>query len=422
VEDLLFLSHRIPYPPDKGEKIRAWHLLNHLAERYRVHLACLVDNPPDARHVPRLERICANVAWRPLDPMRGRLRSLAGLANGASLTRGYFRDRRLQRAIDRAVADYRPKRIFVFCSAMAPYVERHGSARRVLDMIDVDSEKWRHYAAASSGPSRLVYAREARTQLALERRAARQADRVLFVSDAEADLFRRLAPEVAARVTAVPNGVDVDYFDPRRRFPNPFGGTPAIVFIGTMDYRPNVDAVGWFAAEVMPILRPIAGRPSFWIVGANPGAAVRRLACADIRVTGRVEDVRPYLAHAAAVVAPLRIARGVQNKVLEAMAMAVPVIATPAARAGLGAGGGEIIEARAAPEFAAKIRDVLADRETAARLGWRARERVKSDFGWQASFAALDRALEPESAGFGVPLSDNRAAVAQSGRPVIAAR
>jgi sugar transferase (PEP-CTERM/EpsH1 system associated) len=397
VDDLLFLSHRIPYPPDKGEKIRGWHFVQHLAGRYRVHLACLVDNPEDARHAPRLEQLCATVVWRPLVPVRARLRSLAGLAGGAPLTRGYFRDRHLQRAIDRLVAEFQPARALVFCSAMAPYVEHHRFPRCILDMGDVDSEKWRHYATATSGPLRILYAREARTMLALERRAARLADRTLFVSEAEADLFRRLAPEVAARVDHVGNGVDVGHFDPGERFSNPFAGTPAIVFLGTMDYRPNVDAVGWFASAVMPLLRSDSGRPAFWIVGANPSAAVRRLAQDDIRVTGRVDDVRPYLAHAAAVVAPLRIARGVQNKVLEAMAMAAPVILTPQARQGLGPGGrDELIEASTAPEFAERIRNVLRDPAAAKRCGARARERVRKDFGWPSSFAALDLALEPD--------------------------
>jgi polysaccharide biosynthesis protein PslH len=283
---------------------------------------------------------------------------------------------------------------------MMSYLERHRFARCIIDMVDVDSEKWRHYAMATSGLSRLVYAREARTLLALERRAARLADRVVFVSGAEADLFRRLAPEVASRVAHVDNGIDCRHFDPLPGFPDPFDETSAIVFAGTMDYRPNVDAVEWFASRVMPLLRSDAGRASFWIVGANPSAAVRRLARDDIRVTGRVDDVRPYLAHAAAFVAPMRIARGVQNKVLEAMAMAAPVIATPQAIEGLEACAGEIIEARSAQVFAEKIRGVLLDRAAARERSRRGRERVRRDFGWQSSFDALDRELEPDRAAF----------------------
>jgi len=394
MDDLLFLSHRIPYPPDKGDKIRAWHFLRHLATRYRVHLACFVDDPEDAQFVPKLQEICASVCWRPLVPLRAKLRSLPGILSGAPLTRGYFRDRCLKKAIDRIVVQHRPQRFFVFSSAMAPYVERHHAARQVIDMVDVDSEKWRHYAKGTSGLPRIVYAREARTLLALERRAATSADSILFVSRPEADLFRRLAPEAASRIFGINNGVDSVYFDPARRFANPFAGTPAIAFVGTMNYRPNIDAVVWFVHEVMPGLRHLADRPSFWIVGSNPGAAVQRLACADIHVTGRVEDVRPYLAHAAAVVAPLRIACGIQNKVLEAMAMAAPVIVTPQAREGLEAcGDDELIEANTAQAFADVIRRLLI--EGGAAIGGRARERVRRDFSWESSFEALDAQLEP---------------------------
>jgi sugar transferase (PEP-CTERM/EpsH1 system associated) len=394
MDDLLFLSHRIPYPPDKGDKIRAWHFLRHLATRYRVHLACFVDDPGDARYVPKLEEICASVCWRPLVPLRAKLRSLPCILSGDPLTRGYFRDRRLKKAIDRIVVQHRPERFFIFSSAMAPYVERHRAARRVIDMVDVDSEKWRHYAEDTSGLSRTVYAREARTLLALERRAARSADSILFVSRPEADLFRRIAPEAAPRTHHINNGVDTAYFDPAHRFQNPFAGAPAIVFVGAMNYRPNIDAVLWFVREVMPGLRHLAERPSFWIVGSNPSAVVQRLSGGDIHVTGRVEDVRPYLAHAAAVVAPLRIARGIQNKVLEAMAMASPVIVTPQAREGLEAcGDDELIEANTAEAFSSAIRRLLVGGEAA--IGGRARERVRRDFSWQSSFEALDAQLEP---------------------------
>jgi sugar transferase (PEP-CTERM/EpsH1 system associated) len=290
MDDLLFLCHRIPYPPDKGDKIRAWHFLSHLAKHHRVHLACFIDDPLDLKFVPKLEEICASVAWQPLIPLRAKLRSLPGILSGAPLTRGYFRDRRLKKAIDHIVAEHRPERFFVFSSAMAPYVEQHRATRYVIDMVDVDSEKWRHYADNASGLSRAVYAREARTLLALERRAAHSADSVLFVSEPEAGLFRRLAPEAAPRTCHVESGVDTAYFDPAQGFANPFAGAKAIVFVGAMGYRPNIDAVAWFVGEVMPGLRGLADRLSFWIVGSNPTAAVQRLASAGPGwVAGKVE-------------------------------------------------------------------------------------------------------------------------------------
>lgn len=395
LEDLLFLSHRIPYPPDKGEKIRAWHFLCHLAQRYRVHLAFLVDDRADEKHVAVLEKLCASVCWQRLVPIRAKMRSLAGLLTGAPLTRGYFYDQGLRRKIERIVSRHRPSRYFLFCSSMTPYLEGLPPARTVVDMVDVDSEKWRHYGEAASGLARLVYRREAKTLLALERCAAASAASVLFVSRAEADLFRRLAPEVGDRISHINNGVDTDYFDPGLPFANPFSGERAVVFVGAMNYRPNIDAVVWFASEVMPILRGSANRLSFWIVGGHPTPTVRSLSTVDVRVTGRVEDVRPYLAHAAAVVAPLRIARGIQNKVLEGMAMAAPVILTPQAREGIEACDSELIEAEGAEAFAAAVGHVLAG--GAEEIGRRARTRALNDFGWAASLAALDAQLEPEA-------------------------
>jgi len=395
MEDLLFLSHRIPYPPDKGDKIRAWHFLRHLATRYRVHLAFLIDDPADVAFVPRLQEICASVAWQRLDPLRAKLRSMPGLLRGSPLTRGYFHDRRLARTIDGIVAHYRPTRFFVFSSAMAPYVEHHRSRRRVIDMVDVDSEKWRHYAEMRRGLSRFVYAREAETLLAMERRAAASADSVVFVSRAEAELFRRLAPEVADRVHAVGNGVDAAHFDPDRSYPDPYAGRRTIAFVGAMNYWPNVDAVVWFATEVMPILRARSLRTEFCIVGSHPSRAVRRLAGPDIGIAGKVDDVRPYLAHAALVVAPLRVARGIQNKVLEAMAMARPVVATQQALGGLDTcTADEVVTARTPTEFADAIERLLG---AGSAIGRRARTRILDDFCWETSIAEIELQIAPDA-------------------------
>lgn len=383
MEHLLFLCHRIPYPPDKGDKIRSWHILRQLARRYHVHLGCLRDAAEDERHVGFLRTICASVNCQPLNPRLAKLRSIACFASGEALTIGYFRNERLQRWVAETLRSHRPSRIFVFCSAMAPYVLDSTADQRILDMVDVDSEKWRQYAAHARWPMRAIYAREQRLLLALERKAAAAFDKTLLVSPAEAALFASLAPEAAARLAVLRNGVDADYFNPEHRYPNPYAGrAPRLVFTGAMDYRPNIDAVAWFSNQVMPHLR--RSRPSleFWIVGANPTAAVRGLAgLPGIHVTGRVEDVRPYLAHADAMVAPLTIARGVQNKVLEAMAMARPVVATPEACAGIDAvPEEEILTARAPDEFAAAVDCILLGEKRG--LGCRARGRVLRDYQW----------------------------------------
>jgi sugar transferase (PEP-CTERM/EpsH1 system associated) len=389
MEPLLFLSQRIPYPPEKGEKIRAWRILQHFAGRFEVHLGCLHDDPDDARHIAFLQGVCADVFCPPLVPWRAKLRSLARVARGEPLTLGYFENGALRRWVEATLRARRPSRIFVFSSAMASYVRDCRGATRVLDMVDVDSDKWRQYAATRPWPLSAIYRREHRTLLAFERSVAREFDATLLVSQAETALFRSLAPEAASRVHTMTNGIDGGFFDPERAYDNPYPRrVPIVVFTGAMDYWPNVQAVTWFASDIMPALRQRRADLEFFIVGINPAPAVRRLASLPgVTVTGRVADVRPYLSHANVVVAPLRIARGVQNKVLEAMAMAKPVIATPEACQGIAATPGrELLVAATAADFAARVAAVLGGE--GATLGQRARERILRDYQW--NFDMLD--------------------------------
>jgi sugar transferase (PEP-CTERM/EpsH1 system associated) len=339
MKELLFLAHRIPYPPDKGDKIRSYHLLRHLAARYKVHLGAFIDDPLDWRHVASVREMCGETRFEALSPARAKVGSLAALATGEPLTLRYFRNAALARWVRDLLASCRIERMLIFSSAMAQYVEGTpgDGVRRVLDFVDLDSDKWRQYGERSRGPLRWLYRREAETLFAAERRYAATFDASLFVSEAEARLFSGQAPEAAGRVSVVENGVDTEYFSPEGAYPDPFpADEAALVFTGAMDYWANVDAVVWFASEVFPRVRSSVPGARFYIVGARPARAVRDLAqIQGVKVTGTVPDTRPYLAHARAAVAPLRLARGVQNKVLEAMAMARPVVASPQAVSGI---------------------------------------------------------------------------------------
>ena len=339
MHDLLLLTHRIPFPPNKGDKVRSFHLLRHLAQHYRVWLGTFVDDPDDWRQVGEVRRFCADVYCAPLNPRRARLWSLRGLATGEPLTLPYYRHAGLQTWVNRVVADQRIERALAFSSAMAQYLRNHAALRRVMDFVDVDSAKWAQYADGKPWPLNWIYRRESERLLSFERTVAREFAASVFVTAEEAALFRRLAPDVPVeRVIAVANGVDTDYFNPDREYPNPYpAGERVLVFTGAMDYWANVDAVDWFARTVFPDIYRAAPDIRFYIVGARPTAAVQQLAILPgVTVTGTVPDVRPYLAHAEFSVAPLRIARGVQNKVLEAMAMGKPVLATSAAMEGIG--------------------------------------------------------------------------------------
>ncbi len=326
--DLLFLTQRLPYPPIKGEKIRPLQILKYLVRRYDVHLGCLTDDVSDAQHVDTIRSMCRGIHVAPLNRKVAKLTCLRGLLTGEPLSTSFFRDRGLMRWVRDVIETVRPSVIFVNSGNMASYVlDLPKRETRICDLADVDSEKWRAYADTTTGPMRLVYRREWRKVGALERRIVDEFDVASFVSEAEASLFTRLIPDCAAGIRGVSSGVDHRYFDPALAHAPVFDTElPTYVFTGTMDYPPNVDAVAWFATEILPTIRRTVPAAQFYIVGSCPSVTVKRLARLEgVFVTGRVHDVRPYVAHATAAVAPMRIARGIQNKVLEAMSMGKPV-------------------------------------------------------------------------------------------------
>ncbi len=397
MDDLLFLAHRIPYPPNKGDKIRSWHILRHLAQHYRVHLGCFIDYREDWQHVGVLEDLCASTHFTALPKPLARIRSLGGLLRGEPLSVACYRDSGMRAWVGDTVARHAPKAAFLYSSQTGLYLDQLDGMRRVMDFVDVDSDKWAQYADARQGPLQWLYRREARTLGRFEAAVAGRVDACLLVSEPEAALFRERVPAASRRTFALTSSVDTDRFSPERAYPDPYSGDKtAIVFTGAMDYWPNIDAVGWFAAQVLPLVRERVPQASFHVVGFNPSAEVMALAALPgVTVTGAVPDTRDYLAHAACVVAPLRVARGIQNKVLEAMAMARPVVTSGAAAQGLrGIQPGEVAVADSAGDMAQAVITVLTGGEGAPD-GAAARRRVLSDYGWEANLRTLDRVMAP---------------------------
>ena len=395
MEELLFLAHRIPYPPNKGDKIRSYHLLKHLAQRYRVHLGCFVDDIDDWQHADRLRALCGETYFAPLHPRRAKLKSLTALLHGAPLSLPYYAHGGMQRWVTQTLASRRVNKVLVFSAAMGQFIPVASGVHSVVDFVDVDSDKWTQYAQSKPWPLSWLYRREGRTLLAWERKLAARSDAALFVSEAEARHFAHLASESAARVSWFNNGVDFDYFSPARDYPNPYPAVSLpLVFTGAMDYWPNVDAVVWFAQTILPMLRLRYANAEFVIVGGRPAQAVRDLArLPGVTVTGRVDDVRPWLRHARVAVAPLRIARGVQNKVLEAMAMALPVVASPQALEGIQAHPGQdILMADGAQNFIAAIGAVLDGHH--AGIGAAARSAMLGHYAWDDNLRRVDALLD----------------------------
>lgn len=393
--NVLYLVHRMPYPPNKGDKVRSYHLLRHLAARHRVWLGSFVDDPDDEAHAGTLRQWCVDLHLARLHPRSARLHSLPALLGDEPLTLRYYRDAGLADWVRRTAAQQRLDAVVVFSSSMVQYADLVSDVPVLVDFVDVDSAKWTQYADHHRWPMSWVYRREGERLLAYERAVAARVAHSFFATEQEAELFRQLAPECAARVAGIRNGVDADHFAPDEALPSPFeAGSVPIVFTGAMDYWPNVDAVTWFARDVLPRLAQDRPELRFFVVGRNPTPAVQALAGARVFVTGTVPDVRPYLQHAAAVVAPLRLARGIQNKVLEAMAMARPVVASAACAAPIEpVEGHDLLTADDAEGFAAQVRSVLGDPSRAEFIGRAARQRVLRDFSWDAQWTALDRRL-----------------------------
>jgi sugar transferase (PEP-CTERM/EpsH1 system associated) len=393
--DILFLAHRIPYPPDKGDKIRSWRLLERLATLGRVHLGAFVDDPADMAHAPFLKSMCASVMLPEIRKSDRWKRSVKGWLRGDPLSVALFYDSAMVEWVRETLRRHQIDRIVVFSGQMAPYALPHLAGRKsVMDFVDIDSEKWAAYARAEHGWRRRIYKREAKLLRAAEKTATRHFGTSFFVSEDEAALFRKMAGSWASNVKAMSNGVDCGYFDPAAVVPVSPGGRPFLVFTGAMDYRPNVDAVVWFVDRVWPRIRAAAPAAEFAIVGANPAAEVIKLRGNGVAVTGRVADVRPFLAAADVAVAPLQIARGIQNKVLEAMAMARPVVATPQAFEGIEAVPGVHLLVSAKPEeIAGDILSLVADPARAQAMGQAARGHVAARYDWAATLAPLDAAL-----------------------------
>lgn len=388
--DILFLAHRIPFPPDRGDKIRGFHILKFLSERKRVHLITFADEEADMKHKGGLAPYTANrqVIWRAKNPVSS---GMQALLSHRPLSLTAFENEALREAVDSLLARHAVDTIYVFSSQMAQYLPPRPRQRVIMDFVDMDSAKFAAYAEDSSGPMRWVYAREARLLLQHERAVAARADASLFVSEEEARLFRDRTG--ADRVHVIENGIDTAFYDPAAHFRRVDAVGSLIVFTGQMDYRPNVEGVTWFVQTILPHIRIAHPDARFAIVGRNPTDAVKALAREPgVMVTGEVADVRGWLDAASVVVAPLRMARGIQNKVLEAMAMARPTVASTAAAEGIDHGG-TIRVGGTVGEIAEQVTALLSDPAQAAALGAAAREQVMRRYSWEARLQPLEQIM-----------------------------
>jgi len=339
MKSILYLVHRLPYPPNKGDKITSFNLLKYLSKRYKVYLGCFIDDTEDWQYSEHVESFCEDSCIVDLNPKKAKILSIRGLFTGEPLSIPYYRNKELQKWVDKVIDQNSIDSVLIFSGAMAQYVSEKvdDNIRTVLDLEDVDSDKWRLYAKDHQWPMSWLYQRESERLLAFEKAMADEFDVTVLVSKEEADFFKELAPDLSEKIVNRVQGVDSEFFSPELSYENPYPENALVLtFTGAMDYWPNINAAVWFAEEIFPKIKQQFEQVYFYIVGMNPSDEVKKLAEKEaVFVTGGVPDVRPYIAHSTAVVVPLRLARGIQNKVLEAMAMEKPILATSNAMQGI---------------------------------------------------------------------------------------
>ena len=390
---VIALTHRLPFPPDKGDRIRNYHVVRALAARADVHLVALADEPVSPESRAALAGVCRRVEVVPVSP-RGRwLRAAKSAALGRSLSEGLFYEPAAEAVLRRWAGELPGAAVVVSASPLAAYLDGlPGERRRVVDMVDVDSQKWRDFADSTRGVKGRLYGLEARRLRKLEAALPGRVDAVTLVSRAEAAIYDGFTRPGAATVAL--NGVDLDYF---AAVPPSAPVARAVAFVGAMDYWPNVDAACWFAREVWPLVRDEYPDAEFRVVGRKPAPAVARLAgLPGVVVTGGLPDVRPCVASAAAAVVPMRLSRGLQNKVLEAMAMAKPVVAAAPALSALAVTPGEHVLMAATPaEWVAAVAGLFDSPARRAELGASARAYVEARHDWGRCLEPLVDAVFP---------------------------
>ncbi|MCX5662956.1 MAG: glycosyltransferase [Planctomycetota bacterium] len=433
---LLLLSHRVPYPPDRGDRIRAFHLLEFLSRSFDIAVACTSDEVVRLAQRQHLQQYARRVSIDAIDPTYSKARALVmAAAAGSALTPAYFFRRRLAHTILRWHAQDPFDAVLTICTSMIGYARllvpaatstqtpaslapeaassapspdvvsaeapgpppaagrSHASPRHVLDLVDVDSLKWETYAATGSPPMSWIYALEARRLSPIEAGRQDRLDAVTLVSAAEAEVYRQRAPEARPPVV-VSNGVDLAYFAPT---PDPM--TRTIAFVGVLDYAPNVEGIVWFVREVMPLLKPVIPDVRLLVIGKHPTPAVQMLGREPgVEVVGAVPDVRVYLARSAAVIAPLRMARGVQNKVLEGMAAGRTVVCSGPAAKGIDAQPGrDLLVADTPQEWVDTLSRVLREPEFRRSIAQAARRRVEERYAWATCLEPMARLLRGEA-------------------------
>lgn len=396
MREILFLSHRIPFPPNRGDKIRSHNLLKRIAQIAPVHVATFAEDDADMTEEVELAGVAKTYRLvhraKPLV-----LAGLQSLASGKPISLHAFFDHSLAQYVRDTLQSRPIGTIFVFSGQMGQYIPDDFTGRVIADFVDVDSLKFENFARRPRNWGRRLFTREGRLLRNEEARIAMRAEASLLISAEEAALFsNRLTPDERehADVRVLRNGIDSIFFDPAGHLAEERIDdlpTPRLIFTGQMDYPPNVDAVVRAANDIMPLIRVKFPAASFHVVGRSPPERVEALdGLNGTRVWGGVPDIRPWLKAADIALVPLTIGRGVQNKVLEAMAMCLPTVLSNQAATGIPAvDGTHFVVANTDAELADAVCRLASDKARASELGQQARRFIVDNFSWKSALAPL---------------------------------
>ena len=376
---LLYLTHRCPYPPNKGDRIRCFNILKHLAKQHEVHLAFPAFSYHEIEQSAHCKAYAKSVTTIYINPHIAMIRCLLGLLSKQPLTTQYFYSKKLKETIQHQDFDV----ALVDCSSMARYVidvERP----KIIDFVDIDSDKWRFYSQHAWPPKSIIYSMEHKRLQLFENYISKQFNFCLIVSKNEKKLLHS-----DENVVIIPNGIDLEFFVPTAQQSN-----NTLIFTGAMNYLPNIDGVFHFHRAIWPLIKEHIQDIRFIVAGMSPPHKIRALASADTTITGFIPDVREYLVQATVCVVPLRIAKGIQNKILEAMAMGIPVVATTAANNGIGARDKQhLLVADSPDDFARSVLMLLKDPQLRKTMADNARQFVQENFSWDKHLSNLDELI-----------------------------
>ena len=392
--NILFLTHKIPYPPNRGDRIPTFYRLQFLSKQHEVFLAFPCFAREELKHLEAVKKYCVSIDTELTRPLWAKFKSLFYIFSKKPLTLPYFYSKALHRKILKRIKEEKIDLIYMYSSSMGQYVFDVKGIKKIMDLADADSHKWLQYAKHVKPPLSWIYYREYLTLKEYEKLLAKNFDRTIAISEDEKKLFGTYIDN--SNMSVVSNGVNLDYFGTHdTRHMTQGKRESAIVFVGAMDYFANIDAVQFFCREIFPIIKNSLPDIKFYIVGSNPTHAVRQLGNdKSVIVTGFVEDIRTYLEKASVFVAPLRIARGVQNKILEAMASGVPVVTTSRGNEGINAKDAEsIIVKDKSEDFAESVIKLIRDRGLRNGIGCEARKFVEKNHNWDSNMQKLENVL-----------------------------